>query len=212
MKTSRDEFIFDVQPAEKERLSSVIHLAETCNYDVDHTHRVTQLALRLFDELTSVHNLGIRERNWLEYAALLHDIGWIEGQKNHHKVALRIILTTPMLPFDSKERLIIGSIARYHRRALPSLNHDHFATLNPEEQQIVQVLASLLRLADGMDLTLQNRFRELTCKVTKRRIVVNISVQKILPKEDLPFNKKGDLFELVFQRKLVLTYKKSHRD
>lgn len=212
MKVTRDEFIFDVQPEEKERLSSVIHLAETCNYDVDHTLRVTQLALCLFDELTAIHNLGIRERYWLEYAALLHDIGWIEGQKSHHKVALRIILTTPLLPFDSKERLIIGSIARYHRRALPSLNHDHFATLDKEEQQIVQILASFLRLADGLDLTLQNRFRELSCKVTRRRIVVNITVQKILPKEDLAYEKKGDLFELVFQRKLVLTYKKLHRD
>jgi len=212
MKTSRDETIYDVQPEEKERLLSVIHLAETCNYDVDHTHRVTQLSLLLFDDLASVHNLGMRERYWLEYAALLHDIGWIEGQKGHHKVALRIILTTPMLPFDSKERLIIGSIARYHRRALPNLSHDHFATLSPEEQQIVQILASLLRLADGLDLTLQNRFRELSCKVTKRRIVVTLIVQKVIPKEDLSFNKKGDLFELVFKRKLVLAYKKSHRD
>ena len=89
-------------------LTAVIQLAQTCDYDSSHTSQVTRLALRLFDQLQPLHNLGTQERDRLHYAGLLHDIGWIEGWREHHKVALRIILDTPMLPFSNKERLIIG--------------------------------------------------------------------------------------------------------
>ena len=184
-KTQKDELINNISPEDEERLPAVIHLAETCNYEVEHTHQVTRLALRLYDELSTLHQLGNRERFWLQCAALLHDIGWIEGRKGHHKAALRIILTTPMLPFDSKERLIIGSIARYHRRALPDLSHDHFESLSPEEQQIVRILAAILRMADGLDCIHQNRVRDVTCKVTKQRVNVTCTVQKLVPNESL---------------------------
>jgi exopolyphosphatase/guanosine-5'-triphosphate,3'-diphosphate pyrophosphatase len=192
----------------EEQLSAVIRLAETCNYDASHTHHVTHLALRLFDELSSLHHLTEPERTWLQYAALLHDIGWIEGQKSHHKASLRIILTTPLLPFDNKERLIIGSIARYHRKALPKLSHDHFASLTPEEQQIVRQLSALLRLADGLDSLHQSRVVNLTCKISRHQIKVTCLVKKVIPNESLVTAEKGDLLELVFQRKLVLVYKK----
>jgi exopolyphosphatase/pppGpp-phosphohydrolase len=195
-----------------DRLPAVIHLAESCNYEVEHTNQVTRLALCLFDELSSLHNLGPRERFWLQCAALLHDIGWIEGRKDHHKVALKIILSTPLLPFESKERLIIGSVARYHRKALPDPRHDNFASLTPEEQQIVRILAALLRVADGLDCLHQNRVRDLTCKITKKRVTMVCTVKKVIPNESLVSLKKADLFELVFQRELILVYKKSRHD
>jgi exopolyphosphatase/pppGpp-phosphohydrolase len=196
--------------ARDEKLNAVLHLAETCEYEVEHTQQVTRLALDLFDELAVLHHLGSRERNWLQYASLLHDIGWIEGQKGHHKAALRIILTTPLLPFENKERIIIGSIARYHRKALPSLKHDHFATLKPEEQRIVEILAACLRMADGLDCLHQNRVVDLKCKVTKKSINMICFVQKMIPNEVSISMEKADLIELVFQRKLMLVYKKSH--
>jgi len=206
----KNPVITTLSPENEKRLTAVIHLAETCNYEASHTQQVTRLALRLFDELAVLHQLGERERFWLQCAAWLHDIGWVEGQKGHHKTALRIILSTPLLPFDSKERLIIGSIARYHRKALPSPSHDHFASLNPEEQQSVRVLSGLLRLADGLDRAHQNRVQDLTCKVSKQHITVTCYVAKVIPGEALLPLEKRELFELVFQRKLNLTFKKSH--
>ncbi|MEA4906585.1 MAG: HD domain-containing protein, partial [Anaerolineaceae bacterium] len=80
-------------------MQAVLQLARNCEYEVQHSHQVTFLALRLFDELKTLHQLGDRERRWLEYAGILHDIGWIEGWKGHHKATLRIILTTPTLLF-----------------------------------------------------------------------------------------------------------------
>ncbi len=188
-------------------LSAVIQLAQTCDYDSSHTTQVTRLALRIFDQLQPLHNLGALERDWLHYAGLLHDIGWIEGWKEHHKVSLRIILDTPLLPFSNKERLIIGSIARYHRKALPDVKHDHFAALSEEERPTVEVLASMLRLADGLDSSHQRRVRDVACRVTEKKIVIRVEVQGEAVEEQKDGEAKSDLMARVFGRKIVLEWK-----
>ena len=187
-------------------LKAVMRLAKSCKYEVGHTHQVTRLALQLFDELESLHGLGAEERFWLQCGALLHDIGWIEGQQGHHKTALRIILTTLILTFDTRERFIIGSIARYHRKALPDEKHDHFATLKPAERQVVRVLAGILRVADGLDRTHQNLVKNLSCEVLPKRLVLRCAVRRPAEEERQEALDKGTLLEQVYERKLVIEW------
>src|SRR6186713_3317879 len=54
------------------RRRSVIELGERCNYDPAHARQLGRLSLALFDGLADMHGLGTREREWLEFAALLH--------------------------------------------------------------------------------------------------------------------------------------------
>jgi exopolyphosphatase/guanosine-5'-triphosphate,3'-diphosphate pyrophosphatase len=182
----------------------VLQLARSCEYEEQHTHQVTRLALRLFDELKLVHGLGPSERSWLECGALLHDIGLIEGVQGHHKASLRIILDTPLLTFDKKERLIIGSIARYHRAALPQERHRHFAALKPGSRRIVRILAAILRVADGLDYTHQSLVQELSCVLSPKQIVIRCIVKGPAEEERQRALQKGDLLEEVFERKLAV--------
>ncbi len=181
-------------------LKTVLHLAQTCDYEASHSHQVIRLALLLFDELEPLHHLGLEQRYWLECAGILHDIGWIEGWHNHHKTALRIILTTPLLLFNNKERLIIGSIARYHRKALPTLSHDHFASLEPDDRQVVCILSACLRLADGLDHSHQSRVKDISCKIKTKKIVVVCEATSKSEEEALAAQQRADLLAAVFQR------------
>ena len=187
-------------------LKAVIGLAKTCDYEAGHSHQVTRLALLLFDELEPLHKLGLNQRFWLECAGILHDIGWIEGWHNHHKTALRVILTTPLLPFNNKERLIIGSVARYHRKALPSISHDHFASLDPDNQQIVCILSACLRLADGLDHSHQSRVTDLRCKLKNKKIVVVCDVTSKSDGDALAAQHRSDLLAAVFQRSVAIEW------
>jgi exopolyphosphatase/pppGpp-phosphohydrolase len=186
----------------KKHLACVLKLAESCQYESGHTHQVTRLALRLFDELKSLHDLGASERFLLQCGALLHDIGWIEGQKGHHKTALKYILESPLLTFDRRDRRIIGSIARYHRKALPKKSHDPYAELSTEDRRIVSILAAILRVADGLDRTHENVVGDLTCKVTKDKIILTAEVKAPADEERREARKKGDLLEKIYARKL----------
>jgi len=185
---------------------AVMSLAQTCETELAHTQHVTALALRLFDATLNLHHLGNREREWLEYASLLHDIGWVEGWKEHHKTSLRIILSTSLLPFDGKERLVIGSIARYHRKAEPSAKHDHFTVLEPDERRSVIVLSAILRLADGLDRQHKSRVKDISCRVGPKTVRLTcLAVEK--PEEEFQAAaEKGTLFEQVFNRRLKIDW------
>ena len=54
--------------------------------------QVTRLALEFFDGLINVHQLGERERCWLECAAILHDVGLSKARGGHHKESAKLIL------------------------------------------------------------------------------------------------------------------------
>lgn len=187
-------------------ISAVLQLAQTCEFDSAHTHQVARLALRLFDELQPLHNLSPKDRDWLHYAAILHDIGWIEGWKEHHKVSLRIIMTTPLLPFSNKERMIIGSIARYHRKSLPDMKHDHYAALTAEERPVVDILAGILRLADGLDSSHQGHVRDLTCKISNKKITLKCATHFETQEEIKAALDKSDLIKKVFHRDVEIKW------
>lgn len=184
------------------RLEAVVGLARRCAYEAGHTHQVTRLALALFDGLAPLHRLGEDERFWLQCGAMLHDIGVAGGASGHHKAALRLILGADRLPLDPRERLIIASVARYHRKTLPKETHDHFTALDLDDRRRVRALASILRVADGLDRSHLCLVRDVTCDVGQGRVDLRCDVRGPAPDEQWAAHHKGDLFGEVFQRSL----------
>ena len=95
-----------------------------------HAQQIVRLALALFDQTRAIHGLTDREREWLEYAALLHDIG----------VAHQLRAPPPALVLPDQERRparVRSGRDRGHRagRALPpprrcrSKSHEEYARL-----------------------------------------------------------------------------------
>jgi putative phosphoesterase len=189
---------------DEKRLKAVLALARKCNYEREHTHQVERLALKIFDQLARLHHLGSRERFLLHCGTILHDIGWIEGQKGHHKTALRIIMEDSNLPFDFRSKCIIGLLAKYHRKALPSNQHTYFRDLNVKDRNIVSILAGILRVADGLDRTHRSLVRDISCRVSGRRIILSCRSVEPLEWEFAASGDKAELFEKVFIKKLVL--------
>ena len=185
-------------------LEAVLALATRCRYEREHTHQVTKLALELFDQLQGLHQLGPGDRFWLECGALLHDIGWTEGQQGHHKTALRLIMADPRLPLERREREIVGLIARYHRKALPSDEHKHYGNLHSADQQRVAILGGILRVADGLDRTHGSVVQKLACKVSPRKITITCQVREPADIEFMAARKKADLLESVLRRTVTI--------
>ena len=133
------------------RRRSVIELAERCSALTDHARQVARLAHSLFDQWKAVHQLGDREREWLDYAALLHDVGNHISYERHHKHSYYLITNGDLRGFEPDEITIIALVARYHRQATPRRAHRAFGALPRASRHIVRVLAALLRLAEGLD-------------------------------------------------------------
>jgi exopolyphosphatase/guanosine-5'-triphosphate,3'-diphosphate pyrophosphatase len=133
------------------RRRSVIELAERCHYWPAHAQQVARLALQIFDATRDRHALGARERGWLEFGALVHDIGAHISYESHHKHSYYLVKHGGLRGFDPHEIDIIGLVARYHRQATPRKSHEGFADLSKEHRNTVRLLGAVVRLAEGLD-------------------------------------------------------------
>ena len=111
------------------RRRSTIELAERCNWEADHSRQVARLALTLFDQTRDMHGLGDREREWLEFASLLHDIGNHISYERHHRHSYYLIKNGDLRGFEPEEIEVIALVARYHRRATPDRRHEGYRDL-----------------------------------------------------------------------------------
>ena len=133
------------------RRRSIFELAERCNFWPDHAHQVARLAVALFDQTRAIHGLTDREREWLEYASILHDIGVHISYERHHMHSYYLIKNGDLRGFEPDEVETIALIARYHRQGAPKRRHDEFGTLGRRMRRAVRTLAALLRLAESLD-------------------------------------------------------------
>ncbi len=182
--------------------NAIIEIGETYGFETNHALQVARLALRLFDVFQPLHGMGNTERIWLRAAAMLHDVGKDQDRKDHHKVAQEIIVCSSKLPFRAEERVIIGLVARYHRGALPQEDHKYFEDLDADARRYVRKLASLLRLADGLDKGHRDLVQGLQCDIRRRRVHITLISQD--PPDLNSALSKADLFESVFRKTVVL--------
>ena len=133
------------------RRRSVIELGERCGYWSEHAQQVTRLALTIFDQTRSVHGLSDKEREWLEFGALLHDIGVHISYERHHRHSYYLIKNGDLRGFDPRETEVIALIARYHRQATPKKSHEGYADLPGSMRRTVRALSAMVRLAEGLD-------------------------------------------------------------
>ena len=133
------------------RRRSVFELAERCNYWPEHAQQVARLSLGLFDQTRGVHGLTDREREWLEYAALLHDVGVHISYEHHHKHSDYLIRNGDLRGFEPDEVETIALVARYHRQAAPKRRHTSYREFGRKRRRTIRALAAILRLAEGLD-------------------------------------------------------------
>ena len=133
------------------RRRSVVELGERCGYWSEHAQQVARLALSIFDQTRSVHGLGDREREWLEFAALLHDVGVHISYDRHHRHSYYLIKNGGLRGFEPQEIEVIALVARYHRQATPKKSHEGYGDLNGTLRGTVKVLSAIVRLAEGLD-------------------------------------------------------------
>ncbi|MEO8075896.1 MAG: Ppx/GppA phosphatase family protein [Acidobacteriota bacterium] len=133
------------------RRRSVVELGERCGYWVEHAQQVARLALSIFDQTRSVHGLTDREREWLEYAALLHDVGVHISYDRHHRHSYYLIKNGDLRGFEPREIEVIALVTRYHRQATPKKSHEGYGDLPGTVRSTVRVLSAIVRLAEGLD-------------------------------------------------------------
>ena len=153
----REGVLFDRFGAGEERLedlrrSNVLRLARQLDPDSDHAEHTAELATQLFDRTRKLHGMGDAERELLEAASIVHNVGLFISHSSHHKHSYYVIRNSEQLTgFAEREIELIALIARYHRKGRPADKHPEFAALTDDDKQLVRKLAGMLRVAIGLD-------------------------------------------------------------
>lgn len=152
------------------RRRSVALLSRRLSDSDQHPAQVAALALRLFDDLQPMH-LGTREeRDFVEFAGQLHDIGRVVAHSGFHRHTQYIIHHADLHGFSAEERGFLAALARYHRRSMPKTRHEGFVALAPARQARVRVLSVLLRLANSLDRGYRGNVQALSARFEDDRV------------------------------------------
>ncbi|MBE9116738.1 Ppx/GppA family phosphatase [Lusitaniella coriacea LEGE 07157] len=145
-------------------------------YDSDWqaNRHIADLALQLFDRTKTLHELGKFERDLLEYAALLHDIGEYIRFQRHHKHSRYLVKHGDLRGFNDKEILLIQTIVRYHCKATPTKKHKKFKRLSKPHRHIVRILSGILRIAVGLDKTKNQAVERVSCQVCDKKLIIDV--------------------------------------
>jgi exopolyphosphatase/guanosine-5'-triphosphate,3'-diphosphate pyrophosphatase len=192
------------------RQRSVIKTAHKYGVDLEHSHRVANFALSLFDQTRGVlHNWSEEERELLWAAAILHNCGHYISHSAYHKHSYYLIRNGELLGYTETDIEVMANLARYHRKSSPKKKHESYSKLASKiHRQIVSQLSAILRLAVALDRRQLGAIASVNCEFPLERRSLHLLVQPARLDDDcalelwsLDYNK--GVFEEEFNVKLV---------
>ena len=109
-----------------------------------------------------------------------------------------LLLNSDLFGLTRHDMQIVATVARYHRKALPSPAHPEFASLPQDDRMTVVKLAAILRVADALERTHRETPRPMEFLREADRFVILLRDMEDLTMERLALKDKGNLFADVF--------------
>ncbi len=182
----------------REQRDVVEQMARRYGVEVRHARKVAALAQTLFEALHPIHNLALVSGRILEAAAYLHDTGHLISDTGHHKHSAYVVANSDLPGFTARERLLIAMLCRYHRKSMPSVRHEAFQALSADEKRAVLMLVPLLRLADSLDRSHEQRVDGVTCRVRDSEVSINLRSEADTDLEVWAGERAGEVFREVY--------------
>jgi exopolyphosphatase / guanosine-5'-triphosphate,3'-diphosphate pyrophosphatase len=183
------------------RAASVRNLAAQYGTNVAHTEHVARLALAIWDELGSGDPA---ERELLEAAAMLHDIGTTIDYDDHHKHSRYLILNAGLPGFSQRETALIGQMARYHRKGTPTLGQ--FSALGRDgDTELLERCAAVLRLAEQLERSRDQAVDQVKVEVTNGSVNLRLEAHEDVAIARWAAERQRDVFKKAFGRELEVS-------
>ena len=171
--------------------------------DQRHAEHVRELSLQLFDQLQAVHHLPVESRVLLEAGALLHDVGHTVSHKGHHKHGEYLTMYGDIPALEGRERALVASVVRYHsRKAEPADHHIAYSALNNGDKRTARRLASILRIAEGLDHSHRQRVSSLRAAFQRGAAGIQVTARGDVAEDLRDASRSAELFEKEFRVRL----------
>lgn len=136
---------------ESERQDALLAAAKHYGVDLVFARRIRDLAMQLFRSLQPLHQLPAEYAEWLEAAAMLHEVGSYINRSGRRRHTYYVIAHSEIFGYTLRQRLVIAAIARYLGKSFPSPSDRNIRILPSSDQARVPKAVALLRLARALD-------------------------------------------------------------
>lgn len=189
-------------------ISSVWYIAEKYAVDKKHAAFVEKIALSIFDQTWKLHRLGERERLYLQVASILHDSGNYVNFSEHDIHSYNIIRIRNIMGLSNRELTLIANIAMFHANEIPTHSHANYVALETHEKIIVSKLSAILKLAESLDISHNQKISRLEVSNfgENKLVFILYSSQDILL-EEWDFRNHSQFFEEVMGMEPILKHK-----
>ena len=188
-------------PAE-DRRAAVEEFATNCGVDLLHARQVARIAGSLWQQLAEPLKLRPDDRELIESAALVANVGYLINFEGHHKHSYHLILNSELAGFERGQLQLLANVARYHRGSPPKQRHENFCELSVGDQRRVASLAAILRLALALDRTHQQNVSEVRARLRDDGVQIIVRSHGDAEVDLWAAERKVELFEKVFGRKV----------
>ncbi|WP_125579441.1 Ppx/GppA phosphatase family protein [Lacticaseibacillus suibinensis] len=192
----------------REILISAQNLADRYQVDPKHRDSTVNFALQLFDRLKKLHGLGKRERLLLQIAATVNDVGSYVDTHKHYEHSEYIINSSELMGLTMPEQRMVAAIARYHSSDTPQTDLSDLHELNSTRRLIIAKLSALLRVADSLDASRQQKIQKIRVSIQPTRVLLTATATDDVELERWTLQTKGEFFAIVFGLPIELKGKK----
>ena len=190
----------------QDRAAAVERLATACGGELAHGRQVARMAGLIYSQMTAAFGLVPEDRELLEAAARLQDVGYLINYDQHHKHSYHLIRHSRLEGFQSQELDLIANVARYHRGANPKRKHANFRQLSSGDQRRVRQMAAILRVAGGLDRSNTQQIESLSVQPRDGATEIRV-ISPRYPEVDVwGARRRIELFEEVFKTKLKIEW------
>lgn len=188
-------------------LSAARYLSRHYNSFTPHIEALSKLSIKIFDAMKKVHGLGRRQRLLLETATILHDCGKFVSLSESPENAYHIIMSSEIIGLTHQEREIVALVVLYN--TLPLDDYEELSDrLDHEDYLCVAKLSAILRVANALDQSHRQKFKNIRIAVRDRQLVFTVEVFEDISLEQALFEAKTAYFENVYSMKPVLREKR----
>ena len=188
----------------RDQRKEVEQMARRYGVSVDHGRAVAAMAQHFFAATQPLHQLPPHYGRLLEAAAYLHDVGHYVSDSSHHKHSYYLVANSDMPGFTNRERELIANLCRYHRKSMPSNVHSNYQALNADEKRALVCLIPLLRLADNLDVSGDQRIQSFDCRLRDGTVAVQLRSAQDIDLEQWAAERVTEVFRQVYDRPLTV--------
>lgn len=189
-------------------LTATKNIAQRYNSGGKHSHLVTEFALHIFDRLVHANLVNKEDRQLLEIAARLHDIGNFINFHNHYQNSAYIIGANQIIGLSDRQNEMLISILMHQDNRSLNVDEYEYRRVDPAIQVRVAKLAAILRLANSLDASRKQKINQIVVSVKDDRMQITAKSKHDLTLERWEFKKNVGLAEAVFGMKIIFKQKR----